>query len=204
MRRDPAGELPGALGATPARRSSVASGPLNDAEVIRSMIEHEGDLLNHRITWMVTLQGLLFAALGFAWDKKDAGGLILVFGLLGLVVSISSAASFGAAIRAEKRLLAWWDENTRDYSGPDVVGWRASNGFSERLYPWRVLPIVFFLAWSGVLYFNQVRSSNAEQPAKDTAQTAPGPQSCRTLISPSNVERLGEGFDLQGDSGVGV
>jgi hypothetical protein len=45
-------------------------------ETVRQMIYHEGELINHRIGWLVTLQGLLFAALGFAWN--DAKELVYV------------------------------------------------------------------------------------------------------------------------------
>jgi hypothetical protein len=55
----------------------------DDAAIIRSMIECENRLLNDRINWLVTIQGLLFTALGFAWDKKDTRGLITIFSLLG-------------------------------------------------------------------------------------------------------------------------
>ena len=33
------------------------------AETVRQMIYHEGELINHRLGWLVTLQGLLFAGL---------------------------------------------------------------------------------------------------------------------------------------------
>ena len=33
-----------------------------DAKVIREMVRQEADVSNHRLTWMATLQGLLFAA----------------------------------------------------------------------------------------------------------------------------------------------
>ena len=34
-------------------------------EIIRSMIQHENQLINERLTWLLTFQGLLLAALGF-------------------------------------------------------------------------------------------------------------------------------------------
>jgi hypothetical protein len=38
-------------------------------ETFREMVRHENELMNHRVSWLLTLQGLLFTALGFAWDK---------------------------------------------------------------------------------------------------------------------------------------
>lgn len=49
------------------------------AETIRTVIMHESEVINQRITWLMTTQGLLFASLGFAWDKGDAKSLITVF-----------------------------------------------------------------------------------------------------------------------------
>ena len=35
-------------------------------ERVRAKIEHEDDLVHQRITWMITLHGLLFTAYGFS------------------------------------------------------------------------------------------------------------------------------------------
>ena len=34
-------------------------------------VEYEGILINHRITWMLSFQDLLFTALSFATNAKD-------------------------------------------------------------------------------------------------------------------------------------
>ena len=67
---------------------------IETAKTIRYMLQREEDLLNNRISWLMTIQGLLFASLGFAWDKKDASGLIIVFALLGIFVSASARTIF--------------------------------------------------------------------------------------------------------------
>src|SRR5437588_8826124 len=38
---------------------------------VRQMITTEDALTNQRMLWMAAFNGLLFAALGFAWDKAD-------------------------------------------------------------------------------------------------------------------------------------
>lgn len=49
----------------------------DDEEFYLHRVMHENDLMNHRIIWFITLQGLLFAALGFSWGKTDAKNLII-------------------------------------------------------------------------------------------------------------------------------
>jgi len=39
------------------------------AIIVREMIRHENDLVNHRLTWFCQVQGLLFAALGVTLTK---------------------------------------------------------------------------------------------------------------------------------------
>ena len=62
----------------------------DSAKIIRSMLQHEDRLVNDRINWLTTVQGLLFASLGFAWDKKDTKVLIAVFSFIGVMVAISA------------------------------------------------------------------------------------------------------------------
>lgn len=76
------------------------------AQIIRSMIQCEETLLNNRINWLMTIQGLLFAGLGFSWDKKDAGGLIISFALLGIFVSISARTVLPFYSQASRGLMA--------------------------------------------------------------------------------------------------
>jgi hypothetical protein len=47
----------------------------NDPEIVdwkrvRSAIEHENDLTNHRFTWLMASQGFLFAAFGLTWQAS--------------------------------------------------------------------------------------------------------------------------------------
>jgi hypothetical protein len=125
------------------------------AEIVRSMLDHESDVINHRITWMGTFQGLLFAGLAFFWDKAGTRWLMLVFCALGIAISsIMSVALFKASL-ATRDLLKWWSEKgPKDYDGPPIIG----QTFDSRaqffiLFPaWNFIPFCFILAWSSVLY----------------------------------------------------
>jgi hypothetical protein len=127
------------------------------ADTVRQMIYHEGELLNHRVGWLVTLQGLLFAALGFAW--KDAKELVYVISALGILISVSSFSVFILGHRATKTILnEWRDHKPINYNGPDVVGYRSGATFVRFLRPWYFLPTIFFVAWVSVMAINLRRA----------------------------------------------
>lgn len=124
-------------------------------EVIRSMIARENELLNYRTTWMVTLHGLLFTALGFAWDKPGASALIGIFAVLGSAISLLSLIGFVTVSLAIHRLYEWWEQNKpAGYAGPDVVGLAPRTRWAN---PWNLLPVLFALAWAGVAILNWSR-----------------------------------------------
>ncbi len=124
-------------------------------QTIRSMIQHENELVNHRLTWLITGQGLLFAALSFAWDK-NVESLFKILILLGVGLSIIIFFTVAGASRAIFELCEFWDKNRpSDYKGPDVIGLRQyrgwlSNRMSHYIGIWSLLPGLFIVAWLAV------------------------------------------------------
>jgi hypothetical protein len=129
---------------------------MEDHEIIRSMIRFENELINHRLTWMATLNGLLFTGLGFAWGKPDAGGLVYVFAFLGIAVAFLSGVGLFAANLAFRKQYDWWQEKKPcNYRGPDVIGLPPrSKGFGKWLTPWTLLPLCFLFGWIAILIIN--------------------------------------------------
>jgi hypothetical protein len=124
----------------------------NDAQIIREMIRHENDLIHHRITWFGTLQGLLFAALAFAWGKNNITILTYLLAMLGIVLSISTYYAIQASLKAIKTLREWWDNNKNlDYVGPDIIGRRPDSKSIPFLRPYVVFPASFLIAWAIIL-----------------------------------------------------
>lgn len=123
--------------------------PVSWAEVARSMIDAENRLINDRVGWLTTLQGLLFAGLGVVWDKSNATALIRMLCGLGMSISIIILLALIGSSRAQNRVLDWWDSNRpSDYTGPDVIGLRPPpNKFLRHLAPWNWLALVFLLTW---------------------------------------------------------
>jgi hypothetical protein len=124
------------------------------SEVVRSMIDRENDLINHRITWLTTIQGLLFATLGFAWEKQSAKVLIVILCILGIAISILQLFALISATRAICRLSDWWEANKpRDYTGPGVAGLAPRKHLISRYAVfWNWIPIFFFCTWVVILY----------------------------------------------------
>ena len=122
------------------------------------MVRHENELMNHRVLWLRTLQGLLFTALGFAWEKADAYALIYVFCATGAVVAISSQTVLNGAHQAIDQLRQWWEKNRpADYHGPDVLGCSSPSKLVVWLLPWRTLPGIFAAAWLVIAWINVQR-----------------------------------------------
>lgn len=120
-----------------------------EAEVIRLMIAREGDFTNHRVTWFVTLQGLLFAALGFAW--KDGKPIVPVIALLGLLTALILLTTLLWGHRSIASLEAKWKEFLQcktEYKGPGVIGYQAGSAAYLVLIG---LPILFVSAWTIIL-----------------------------------------------------
>jgi len=113
----------------------------------RDLIQHENDLTNHRLTWLLTAEGLLFAALGFGLSKdnpKVGEHLIPVLSLVGITLAASASIVLDAADAAICRLSAAAPlENDKE---ADVLGYRGLPMLGL-LAPWRIYPPMFIVAW---------------------------------------------------------
>jgi hypothetical protein len=91
-----------------------------NANIIREMIQHENELVDQRINWMSTIQGLLFAALAFGWEK--APGLIPLLCGLGGIIAFITIINVWLATAATQFLMNWHITKTPDYPGPPIIG----------------------------------------------------------------------------------
>ena len=131
---------------------SIPTQQERDAETIRKQSQHEDSLINNRLTWFSTLQGLLFTGLAFVW-KEHTGGLKWVICTLGTVVAFSSTYASYLANQAHQKLRIWWHDNLKDYKGPSRVGFEFADETSLRslMSPWQFVPTIFSLAWLIIL-----------------------------------------------------
>ena len=123
---------------------------------VRAMISREDELTNQRMLWMAAFNGLLFAAMGFAWDKPGAKFLSIVFSILGIATSFLNGVALIFASNAQRRLLAWWHRfKPSPYVGPGVMGCEPLDEKKYSLYftPWITLAFIFTCGWLAILIF---------------------------------------------------
>lgn len=119
---------------------------VSDADVIREMIRHEDDLLIGRTNWLMTLQGLLFAAFAIGWNNW---WMPLFVALMGIFFAAIFIPYLQLSERAIAKLLAWWDSNKTGYEGPPIMGlgYRDVPVHYWKFMPWDWLPKIFIAAW---------------------------------------------------------
>lgn len=119
----------------------------SDSETLRQMIRHECEVTNDRLSYLLTLQGLLFASLGFAWG--NARSLILLLSVVGILTSVSILYMLRLAQQAIAGLIKTWDLNrSQNYDGPDVIGIRPRQAVHRWFSPSFILPMIFIIAWT--------------------------------------------------------
>ena len=124
----------------------------NYYEYLAHQIEREDGLVNYRLTWMLTTQGLLFAALALLAGKEiDVDMRAMLAWLLpriGIALSVIALLGVSAANNQITYLKKKWEKldyvkAPRPYGGP--WAWRFG------LIPSLCLPVLFFAAWIYVL-----------------------------------------------------
>jgi hypothetical protein len=99
------------LGGDPGPASAACT--VNEYARMRHQVEHEDNLINHRVSWLVTSQALFFAAyaIGFTASPDNeimpAGELkrvLLVIALLALFTAALTSMSIAAAVAALTKL----------------------------------------------------------------------------------------------------
>lgn len=123
---------------------------------IRGMIEHENDLLNHRIQWFLIINGFLLTATATLKTKQlDDGKLILIaIAAIGILVCVSFWFSLGIGMKGVGRLAKTWEYYVELFAEKSsdgchhigVIGWWAKEKASK-VSAWFILPIIFALVW---------------------------------------------------------
>ena len=133
------------------------------ATVIREMIRHENDVVNHRIMWLLIGQGLFANAYVSAGD--DRPNIVLVLAPIGVLMSLSAfvilyrgyhARGYLQFLGDEAKRGALKEENLPLFGWPPnrIKGWRRQiwicpwvARFSDLLEPYFFLPGMLITAW---------------------------------------------------------
>jgi hypothetical protein len=124
---------------------------MHDADTLRSMVQQETEQIHRRISWLGTLQGFLFASLGFSWGKNNS--LTFIICLLGLAIALLIFISIVAATLAMRRIrMVWLEKKPQEYKGPDIFGFFPDRAqFTQFTSPEILVPLAFAAAWVGVI-----------------------------------------------------
>ena len=126
----------------------------NYYEYLVHQIEREDGLVNTRLNWMLTTQGLLFAALALLAGKDTNAEmremLTLLLPLMGIVLSVISLLGVSGAEIAMKDLKKQWEDLGYSNKVPRPYG--APLAFRLGAIPRLCLPLLFLVAWSYILF----------------------------------------------------
>lgn len=127
-----------------------------DWKRVRSAIEHENELTNHRLTWLLTSQGFLFAAFALIFqastktDVKDELRIFYYYILAGFAATGIIISFYlwlllqGAEIQHEK-LRTWWLKRPKDdFRHPSICG---DPKWTNRIFPTSGLTFLFVVSW---------------------------------------------------------
>jgi hypothetical protein len=141
-----------------------------DWERVRSQIQHEDMLINHRITWAVQINTMLLAAFAagvyFISDPEKAAGLatldltlplrllLIVFVLFGALVSLITFRSVKMANVQISELVDWWKARISSEMDrhPPLVGESHARSDKWLRYGY-IVPIAFIGLWLALAAF---------------------------------------------------
>ncbi|HEX4966405.1 MAG TPA: hypothetical protein VF173_36695 [Thermoanaerobaculia bacterium] len=112
--------------------------------------KHENDLINHRLSWLWTLQGLLFTAFGVlaAKDVKTFGMPISVICGVGMASCFSVWWSLRKGHQMLRNIVPVANALVERIKLPyGLAGPTRPSDSHSFLLPWRCLPLVMLLAW---------------------------------------------------------
>jgi hypothetical protein len=116
-----------------------------DESFIRLRFEHE--LINRRLTWLLSSQSILFAAYGIALvattNQEIANFFLKVTAISGTVIACLTLIGVISGILAKRTV--WKDSQKKQFGVRTWITYMA-------LVPDALLPIVFALAWIFILH----------------------------------------------------
>lgn len=127
-----------------ASSSQPTTPTLDDIVAARELRRHESDLINHRITWMVTFHSLLVAAVSFSWGKDVF--LVVGFTVAGAIISASSWISVAIAVHAQLQIDIWWNKHVPERPSALPIAYNA-NRYLKPFLPWHFWPALTLLGW---------------------------------------------------------
>ncbi|HWY88241.1 MAG TPA: hypothetical protein VNX28_16135 [Gemmataceae bacterium] len=141
----------------PSSNSPITPQELRELErEIRSVIQHDNELTNHRIQWFLTISGFLFTAVALYGNQPGRNWFGTAVGIIGLLTCVSFEVALKIGRNAWIRMTNLWDEYRARCKDPfievGVYGYKATD--REGLFaPWRWLPHFVGFGWLLIILF---------------------------------------------------
>lgn len=121
--------------------------------MIRDMLDHENELINHRYDWLLTAQSILFGATALTDKSHFFLGLVICF--IGMVSSLVTWRVLELADKSVKNLILLWKKYSEQYDlagvFPPIYGLDIQ--YNYKLLPWKVMPPSLTVAWAAIALF---------------------------------------------------
>lgn len=157
-------------------------------EVARKVVEHEDTLVNHRLTWLLSLHGFLFAAYALSAttlvsQKQDRGSFLWFVAagvsVIGIVSPLFVRTALQAAFDNLNAVTKWWDDHFGSslkiggVAYPNLRG-TATTWWSRRFRPGN-LPDLLIAMWSVLLVCSFFYSKPGDSPGPGSKTTISQP-----------------------------
>lgn len=124
---------------------------------IRSAVQHENELLNHRIQWFLTITGFLLTAVALYGPNAGRDIFCIVIAAIGILVTRSFQVALGIGGKGVRRLSCLWElyrMKAEDKKFPEVgvLGYSA-NLLENSGAPWKCLPLITYILWVSIVLF---------------------------------------------------
>ena len=122
-------------------------------------VDREDKLINNRLSWMLTTEGLLFGALALMAssnantqiDKSVVAALKQCIPIIGIVIPASALRTIIAAHRVVNKLQVRWAK--LEHYFPNLPSPFGGHHFALPIFgPSLVLPIAIIVAWCWIIY----------------------------------------------------
>ena len=139
-------------------------------EQMRDLLKHEDSLMGQRMNGLFTVQGILFAAVGFVWREYADRRIILMIGAIGCIAAALYGIELYLGNRAIKDILREWDEGGRQRAGnnpPRLIGYREPMPLLASFLPSKIAAVVLILCWVGictVMWVFPPKSASGDKP----------------------------------------
>ncbi|MDU9047343.1 MAG: hypothetical protein Q3M30_00735 [Candidatus Electrothrix sp. Rat3] len=120
------------------------------SDSVRDIVREENEMIDQRMMWMLTLNGLLFTTLGFAWGgNRVLNWLPWILSGVGAWSTFSFGFVLQSGIKSIESMNELWVDilECSEYPLPLTIGLNTKSVVYPHALPWHSLPLLLYSAW---------------------------------------------------------